>query len=658
MKKLLKILLFSAFFVFLFGVSAYAVSVPEEIKERGSQYYIEPYVFERDNAFVLYLDGETLHGEFDHSINRNYQFSIWSEEDGWFHGNTELASNPHDTEDLSDNPGDYFRVRVFINNTDNPVEDGYRMVEYPVYRDNTGLHFKYSTSQAKYEQHMEYYNCITEDDYIYYIQSGAPNEGTEGYALCKPLVDQLIQGKTTAYDKARAIYTWVCENIYYDWPAYRGGNTDDAADLVTVMTTRKGVCSGYASVVSAMMNLADIPTLYIVGDSGGEGHAWNIINIDGTWCSVDATWDSGCKYGYTDNDNPEYEYSPSVSMYFGSTASMIGSDHNIGNAMGSIIINSVVYSMPYYVTQGYREAHVTGILKTDIETVRIRASIADLPVSVVDEETFVSYPQIKNIYIPKTVKHIYPGAFQLMTDLNVYIQGKDTQYKYMATDCTNLTVYAPFSSPNFEGENAYNFRVVNSDYVLESASVSGNTLTVNLYNGLYKNQPQILLAIYDNEGILCHMASQPTYANTDTYTFDITDYRISYTAKIFLMDGFGTLSPYCSHITRRLANIVTTDAMLESFHRYMNNEDETQSYTYDGTCHSIDVTFNSQTALAEGDIIYIYDQGDNLFGTYTGTQLAGETISVPGNSVKIRLVSDGTKTAYGYKTTAITVVKD
>ena len=57
------------------------------------------------------------------------------------------------------------------------------------------------------------------------------------------------------------------------------------------------------------------------------------------------------------------------------------------------------------------------------------------------------------------------------------------------------------------------------------------------------------------------------------------------------------------------------------------------------------------------DYIYIYDANDNQIGKYSGTSLAGKTINVPGNTVKIRLTSDGSQTRYGYKTESIVINK-
>ena len=58
---------------------------------------------------------------------------------------------------------------------------------------------------------------------------------------------------------------------------------------------------------------------------------------------------------------------------------------------------------------------------------------------------------------------------------------------------------------------------------------------------------------------------------------------------------------------------------------------------------------------ARYDYIYIYDWRYNLIGTYSGDSLAGVTVNIPGNTVKIRFTSDGSGVYYGFKTDSIYV---
>ncbi|MCL1874303.1 MAG: peptidoglycan DD-metalloendopeptidase family protein, partial [Clostridiales bacterium] len=94
----------------------------------------------------------------------------------------------------------------------------------------------------------------------------------------------------------------------------------------------------------------------------------------------------------------------------------------------------------------------------------------------------------------------------------------------------------------------------------------------------------------------------------------------------------------------------------ESVHNYPDNYDNTWTYTLSGAS-SLNVTFSSDTETeANYDFIYIMDgNGNNISGSpFSGTVLKGATKTVSGNTVKIRLTSDGSINRYGFRVTSIT----
>ncbi len=90
--------------------------------------------------------------------------------------------------------------------------------------------------------------------------------------------------------------------------------------------------------------------------------------------------------------------------------------------------------------------------------------------------------------------------------------------------------------------------------------------------------------------------------------------------------------------------------VIESEHNYSNNCNETWTITKKGAT-AINMTFAESTFIeTDGDYIHIYS-GDNLFATYTGDELSGKTIMIPGDTVKIQLVSNDKVTCYGFAVT-------
>ena len=85
----------------------------------------------------------------------------------------------------------------------------------------------------------------------------------------------------------------------------------------------------------------------------------------------------------------------------------------------------------------------------------------------------------------------------------------------------------------------------------------------------------------------------------------------------------------------------------ESSHNYEDNLDKTYTYTADGA-YALDVTFSNETE-AETNIDYIYVNGTK----YTGKELANKTVHINGDTLTIRLVSDGSDGAYGFSIDSI-----
>jgi hypothetical protein len=95
----------------------------------------------------------------------------------------------------------------------------------------------------------------------------------------------------------------------------------------------------------------------------------------------------------------------------------------------------------------------------------------------------------------------------------------------------------------------------------------------------------------------------------------------------------------------------------ESDHPYQNNMDRTWSFTQPGNPVQIRVTFDPQTSFEEGwDFLYIRDsRGVQIAGSpFTGRQLAGRTVTVPGPTINLGLVTDDSVVDWGFRITNVT----
>ena len=118
-------------------------------------------------------------------------------------------------------------------------------------------------------------------------------------------------------------------------------------------------------------------------------------------------------------------------------------------------------------------------------------------------------------------------------------------------------------------------------------------------------------------------------------------------------DGSG-VEKSCSVTVLNNLTVCNTVEQLQSPHPYEINCSDIWQYFIPGASQ-LKVTFSADTSVESGsDYLYIFDGNNGQIGKYTGTELAGKTILVPGNTVKIKLVSDGTYCEYGFCVTSVT----
>ncbi|MCY9653492.1 transglutaminase domain-containing protein [Paenibacillus thiaminolyticus] len=98
------------------------------------------------------------------------------------------------------------------------------------------------------------------------------------------IVQEITAPDDSPHQKVKAIHDYVVSHLTYD-----EGMTKFTA--YEALTEGKTVCQGYALLVHAMLIEAGIPGQIIEGEAGGTLHAWNLVQLDGSWYHLDATWD-------------------------------------------------------------------------------------------------------------------------------------------------------------------------------------------------------------------------------------------------------------------------------------------------------------------------------------------------------------------------------
>lgn len=105
-----------------------------------------------------------------------------------------------------------------------------------------------------------------------------------------------LDGKSD-YDKFKAITNWIVSNVKYDnYYAVKDNSsmtpgTKYPHDMTGAALDGYAVCDGYAGLFYYMANAVELNALYEDGiaNDNRDGHAWNLVQIDGTYYYVDPT---------------------------------------------------------------------------------------------------------------------------------------------------------------------------------------------------------------------------------------------------------------------------------------------------------------------------------------------------------------------------------
>lgn len=217
-----------------------------------------------------------------------------------------------------------------------------------------------------------------------------------------------------------------------------------------------------------------------------------------------------------------------------------------------------------------------------------------------------------------------------------------------AADYDKISSHYGYDFSEGMGEKTVYAQLRDADGVTEGEVLTFKCWLMDSSGTLNLTLPDDLQGIYSGENITLSIGAECQYA--DAYV-TLTDSDGSETELMMSYQGYGK------------APKLYPDAVygLESAHPYAYGDEKTSwSYTIEGA-EKLEVTFSPVTYTRERyDYIYIYSgTGDSLtqVGSYCGTKLAGQTVTVPGDTVTIKL-SCSYSSSKGYYGFAVTSVVD
>lgn len=108
----------------------------------------------------------------------------------------------------------------------------------------------------------------------------------------KSIVASIIKPNMSDFQKEITIHDYVVNNTAYDDENLTYGTlTDDDYTAYGVFFNKTAVCEGYAEAIFRLLNEAKVNNIIIVGTGNNVPHAWNLVNINGEYYHLDATFD-------------------------------------------------------------------------------------------------------------------------------------------------------------------------------------------------------------------------------------------------------------------------------------------------------------------------------------------------------------------------------
>ena len=146
------------------------------------------------------------------------------------------------------------------------------------------------------------------------------------------------------YDKVREMDEMIISHV--DFAYESDGKTPEKADWAHTIEgvfagSSRVVGEGYAKAFAFLLNILDIPNVYVTGDAGDSGkeasHAWNLVSFDNgvTYYCMDLTWD---------DMGAEHEVTGNSYLYFAMPKSKFEQKHHANTPEGTA--ENWLYELP------------------------------------------------------------------------------------------------------------------------------------------------------------------------------------------------------------------------------------------------------------------------------------------------------------------------
>lgn len=213
------------------------------------------------------------------------------------------------------------------------------------------------------------------------------------YRVIEAAVREVLSGLDEGadqYTKVKYVYERIIRDTDYDLSA------PDNQNIYSVFVNHRSVCQGYAKAVQYLLNRLGVESALVLGTvDTGEGHAWNLVKIDGSYYYLDATW-GDASYRTDESDGTGGTFMPEINYdYLNVTTAELLKTHRLGENCLPMPA-CVATEANYYFREG---ALFSGYDKEQMKALFDKAKEqgkSDITVKCADEE---SYHQVMSALI-------------------------------------------------------------------------------------------------------------------------------------------------------------------------------------------------------------------------------------------------------------------
>lgn len=190
--------------------------------------------------------------------------------------------------------------------------------------------------------------------------------------------------EASQYDKVKYVYEYLILNTEYNQQA------EDNQNICSVFLGRQSVCQGYAKATQYLLEKLGVKTAMVIGTVyGGESHAWNLVQVDGSYYYVDTTW-GDASYQLSGGSGISEASLPTINYdYLCVTTEQLLKTHAIDNIAAMPACTDMAAN--YYVREGayftaYDEGQVAAFFEKGYEENR-----TDVTLQCADKDVFLIF---------------------------------------------------------------------------------------------------------------------------------------------------------------------------------------------------------------------------------------------------------------------------